>query len=61
MVGSTLVRSWLGRGFNACFMLSGSVGGEVPLDKLEPHRLAVQEAVMSLMRQSEQVFEEVRA
>ena len=34
---------------------------DAPLDKLEPHRLAVQAAVMSLMRESEQVLEEVRA
>jgi lysophospholipid acyltransferase (LPLAT)-like uncharacterized protein len=27
---------------------------DVPLDAIEPHRLAVQEAVMSLMRQSEE-------
>jgi len=37
------------------------IPADVPLDKLEPHRLAVQEAVMSIMGQSEQVLEEVRA
>lgn len=31
---------------------------DAPLDKLEPHRLAVQEAVMSLMRQCEQALQE---
>jgi len=30
VVGAMLVRSWLGRGFNACFLISGSVDGEVP-------------------------------
>jgi lysophospholipid acyltransferase (LPLAT)-like uncharacterized protein len=29
-----------------------------PLDNLEPHRLAVQEAVMSLMRESEEFLQE---
>ncbi|MGB5470811.1 MAG: lysophospholipid acyltransferase family protein [Woeseiaceae bacterium] len=37
------------------------IPADAPLDKLEPHRLAVQAAVMSLMRESEQVLEEVRA
>ena len=27
---STLVRQWIGRGFRACFLVSGSVDGEVP-------------------------------
>lgn len=27
---STLVRSWIDRGFKACFLISGSVDGEVP-------------------------------
>lgn len=27
---STLVRSWINRGFKACFLVSGSVDGEVP-------------------------------
>ena len=27
---STLVRRWIGRGFKACFLISGSVDGEVP-------------------------------
>ncbi len=30
VVGSTLVRSWVRRGFKACFLVSGSVDGEVP-------------------------------
>jgi lysophospholipid acyltransferase (LPLAT)-like uncharacterized protein len=30
VVGSTLVRSWVRRGFRACFLVSGSVDGEVP-------------------------------
>ena len=30
VVGSSLVRSWMGRGFKACFLVSGSVDGEVP-------------------------------
>ncbi len=30
IVGSTLIRSWIRRGFNACFLVSGSVDGEVP-------------------------------
>ncbi len=33
---------------------------DVPLDKLEPHRLAVQESVMSLMRQCEQALQETQ-
>jgi len=37
------------------------IPAKAPLDQLEPHRLAVQEAVMSLMRESEQVLKEVRA
>lgn len=32
-----------------------------PLDRLEPHRLAVQEEVMSLMRESEQALKKVHA
>lgn len=30
IVGSTLIRSWIQRGFKACFLVSGSVDGEVP-------------------------------
>ena len=30
VVGSTLIRSWIRRGFKACFLVSGSVDGEVP-------------------------------
>ena len=30
VIGSTLVRSWIHRGFKACFLVSGSVDGEVP-------------------------------
>ncbi len=30
VVGSTLVRSWVRRGFKACFLVSASVDGEVP-------------------------------
>ncbi|MBT8102773.1 MAG: lysophospholipid acyltransferase family protein [Gammaproteobacteria bacterium] len=30
VLGSTLVRSWVQRGFKACFLVSGSVDGEVP-------------------------------
>ena len=30
VVGSTLMRSWVQRGFKACFLVSGSVDGEVP-------------------------------
>ena len=30
VLGSTLVRSWIERGFKACFLVSGSVDGEVP-------------------------------
>ena len=30
IVGSTLIRSWVRRGFKACFLVSGSVDGEVP-------------------------------
>ena len=30
VVGSTLIRGWLRRGFKACFLVSGSVDGEVP-------------------------------
>lgn len=30
IIGSTLIRSWIGRGFNACFLVSGSVDGDVP-------------------------------
>lgn len=33
---------------------------DAPLDNLEPHRVAVQEAVMSLMRESELVLQETR-
>jgi lysophospholipid acyltransferase (LPLAT)-like uncharacterized protein len=28
--GSTLIRSWIRRGFKACFLISGSVDGDVP-------------------------------
>lgn len=30
VVGSILIRGWLRRGFKACFLVSGSVDGEVP-------------------------------
>jgi lysophospholipid acyltransferase (LPLAT)-like uncharacterized protein len=30
VVGSTLIRSWIRRGFKACFLVSGSVDGDVP-------------------------------
>lgn len=30
VLGSTLIRSWVRRGFKACFLVSGSVDGEVP-------------------------------
>ena len=30
VLGSTLIRSWIQRGFKACFLVSGSVDGEVP-------------------------------
>lgn len=30
VVGSTLIRSWVRRGLKACFLVSGSVDGEVP-------------------------------
>jgi len=30
VVGSTLIRYWVQRGFKACFLVSGSVDGEVP-------------------------------
>ena len=30
IVGSTLIRSWVQRGFKGCFLVSGSVDGEVP-------------------------------
>ena len=30
VLGSTLVRSWIRRGFKACFLVSGSVDGDVP-------------------------------
>ena len=30
IIGSTLVRSWIRRGFKACFLISGSVDGDVP-------------------------------
>ena len=30
IVGSTLIRSWIRRGFKACFLVSGSVDGEGP-------------------------------
>jgi lysophospholipid acyltransferase (LPLAT)-like uncharacterized protein len=34
---------------------------DTPLDDLEPHRLAVQEAVMSLMRESDEILQETSA
>jgi lysophospholipid acyltransferase (LPLAT)-like uncharacterized protein len=30
VLGSTLIRSWVRRGFRACFLVSGSVDGDVP-------------------------------
>ena len=30
IIGSTLIRSWVRRGFRACFLVSGSVDGDVP-------------------------------
>lgn len=30
VAGSTLIRSWVRRGFKACFLVSGSVDGDVP-------------------------------
>ncbi len=30
VVGSTMIRSWINQGFKACFLVSGSVDGEVP-------------------------------
>ncbi len=30
VIGSSLIRSWLRRGFRACFLISASVDGEVP-------------------------------
>jgi len=30
IIGSTLIRSWIQRGFKACFLVSGSVDGDVP-------------------------------
>ncbi len=30
IIGSTLIRSWIRRGFKACFLVSGSVDGDVP-------------------------------
>jgi len=30
VLGSTLIRSWVNRGFKACFLVSASVDGEVP-------------------------------
>lgn len=30
VIGSTLIRSWIQRGFKACFLVSGSVDGDVP-------------------------------
>ena len=30
IIGSTLIRSWVRRGFKACFLVSGSVDGDVP-------------------------------
>jgi lysophospholipid acyltransferase (LPLAT)-like uncharacterized protein len=30
IIGSTLIRSWIARGFKACFLVSGSVDGDVP-------------------------------
>ncbi len=41
--------------------IAARLPADAPLDTLEPHRLAVQEAVMSLMRESEQVLKEVDA
>jgi lysophospholipid acyltransferase (LPLAT)-like uncharacterized protein len=30
VIGSTLIRNWVRRGFKACFLISGSVDGDVP-------------------------------
>ena len=30
VIGSWLIRSWIRRGFKACFLISGSVDGDVP-------------------------------
>jgi lysophospholipid acyltransferase (LPLAT)-like uncharacterized protein len=30
IIGSTLIRGWIRRGFKACFLVSGSVDGDVP-------------------------------
>jgi lysophospholipid acyltransferase (LPLAT)-like uncharacterized protein len=30
VIGSTMVRTWIRRGFKACFLVSGSVDGDVP-------------------------------
>jgi lysophospholipid acyltransferase (LPLAT)-like uncharacterized protein len=30
VIGSTLIRDWVRRGFKACFLISGSVDGDVP-------------------------------
>jgi len=30
VIGSSLIRSWIRRGFKACFLVSGSVDGDVP-------------------------------
>ena len=30
VIGSTMIRRWIERGFSACFLVSGSVDGEVP-------------------------------
>ena len=30
VIGSSLIRSWIRRGFKACFLISGSVDGDVP-------------------------------
>jgi len=30
VIGSTLIRTWIRRGFRACFLVSGSVDGDVP-------------------------------
>ena len=30
VIGSTLIRTWIRRGFKACFLVSGSVDGDVP-------------------------------
>jgi lysophospholipid acyltransferase (LPLAT)-like uncharacterized protein len=38
-----------------------AVPRDTPLDDLEPHRLAVQEAVMSLMRESDEILQETSA